>query len=235
METQLVLRLSRQIRTLLAAGLKTGSYTFQDAGSQMVARSLSVEKDDAVLDLCAAPGSKTTLIRAELTKAGGGRLVATDTSPKRLEVLKENLERQRSGAVEVVLSNADEPLPFGDAEFDKVLVDTPCSGTGTIRHNPELRYLVSEGSISASADKQLALLRRASNVVKSGGTLTYSTCSLERDENEEIVSAFLEERNDFEIAVPGVDRQYVEESGFARTFPDRDGIDGFFIASLKKR
>ncbi len=113
-----------------------------------------------------------------------------------------------------------------------VLIDAPCSGTGTIRHNPEIRYFLNEKDFEELSDKQLRILENASKLVKRGGKLIYSTCSLEPEENETVIEIFLKTNQNFEKIKPNVPARFLTENGFARTFPSIDNMDGFFISAL---
>lgn len=210
-----------------------GKIYFQDPGSQMVARAVQLEAGAFFLDVCAAPGGKTTL--AELEATGPPKLiVAGDSSADRVRVLVDNCRRQGANDAAVLRYDAVSGLPFADETFDVVLVDAPCSGTGTIRSNPEIRYNVTEESIAAHSDKQLAILENASKTVKRGGRLIYSTCSLETDENEEIARRFMSSVDGFAVVSTGLPDRHLTPDGFARTFPHRDATDGFFVAVFKK-
>lgn len=159
---------------------------FQDEASQLVA-SVAVGTDGArFLDVCAAPGGKTTQVAEKYHDSSGTLVVAGDLHESRVRLLKATCERQRVSFVNIVRYDAETALPFADASFDRVLVDAPCSGTGTIRHNPEIRYFLEPGDFSELANKQRAILRNASKLLRPGGRLTYSTCSLELDENEAV-------------------------------------------------
>ncbi len=137
--------------------------------------------------------------------------------------------------VNVVNYDAVKSLPFADESFDVVLIDAPCSGTGTIRHNPEIRYFLEEKDFSELSDKQLQILRNASKLVKRGGRLIYSTCSLEPEENENVIESFLTSADDFEKIVPDVQARFLTADGFARTFPSLDNMDGFCISALMRK
>jgi 16S rRNA (cytosine967-C5)-methyltransferase len=130
--------------------------------------------------------------------------------------------------------DAENGLPFADESFDVIFLDAPCSGTGTIRHNPEIRYFLQEKDFSELSAKQLGILRGASKLIKRGGRIVYSTCSLEKEENEEVTTRFLELENGFRQIAPDVPEKYLNARGFARTFPQRDKMDGFFIAVFEK-
>jgi len=222
-------RISPELTELEAAG----EIYFQDEASQMAAWAVTVPKNGAFLDVCASPGGKTGLISArysteiKLTVAG-------DITSRRVAFLLENCNRQGVENFSIVQFNAESPLPFADLTFDTVFVDAPCSGTGTIRHNPEIRYFLEPIDIETFAEKQLRILKQASKMVKAGGSLIYSTCSFEADENENVIERFLANNHNFAVVSPEVPDRFVTGKGFARTWPHRDQMDGFFIASLKK-
>ena len=227
--------LSERITPELRDRETKGQIYFQDEASQMVARSVELKAGDKVLDLCASPGSKTTAIALQSRSISNDILIfAGDVSGPRTAFLKQNCQSQGCDAVAVLQFDAAYGLPFADAAFDTVLVDAPCSGTGTIRHNPEIRYHLTPDAFDGFASKQLAILRNASNLVKVGGMLIYSTCSLEREENEAVCAAFLSGRDDFKPLVPNVPDRFNGVDRFARTFPHRDRMDGFFIASFRR-
>ena len=223
--------LSDRVTHEMRAASDGGDIYFQDEGSQLVGQ-VAVSADPArFLDVCAAPGGKTTQAAASLPNAS---ILAGDFTQARVALLADISAKYADGRVDVVRYDAEKSLPFADLAFDSVLLDAPCSGTGTIRHNPELRYLVRPEDIPVFAKRQLAILNNASNAVAEGGHLIYSTCSLEIEENEDVVLAFLANRHGWTIEAPQVPEKFLTESGFARTFPHRDDMDGFFIAVLRK-
>lgn len=208
-----------------------GALYLQDEGSQIVGNAVDVPDRGRFLDVCAAPGGKTGLIARKSPQ--GSLIVAGDLHRTRARHLLENCERQAPGRVSVFQYDAAVSLPFAENSFDSVLVDAPCSGTGTIRHNPELRYLLEEKDFAELQRKQLTILENASKLVVSGGELIYSTCSLEREENEDVAAEFLNRNADFRIIPPRVSARLITTDGFARTWPHRDAMDGFFIAAFK--
>ena len=210
-----------------------GKIYFQDEASQLLAHALEAKENDAVLDLCAAPGSKTTHIAALQPKLK--RLVACDVHEHRLRVVEELANKTGLDNLETRFVDAENELPFKDGEFDRVLVDAPCSGTGTLRRNPEIRYRITAHDILILADKQKRILKNAARVVRGGGRLVYSTCSLEREENEDVVSWFLNEEQEFRIIEASVKDSLLNSDGTARIFPDKYGTDGFFIAVFEKK
>jgi len=202
----------------------------QDEASQMVARAVVGPDNGSFLDVCAAPGGKTGLIAA---RTHPRIAIAGDLYQPRVELLRDNCRRQ-SVDVKVVRYDATQSLPFADETFNTMLVDAPCSGTGTIRHNPEIRYLISAEDIVELSFKQRRILGEASKAVKKGGLLVYSTCSLETEEGEAVAEWFINEHRGFEKVRPSVPERFIGDSGFARTWPHRDGMDGFFIAAFRR-
>lgn len=209
---------------------QNGKIYFQDKGSQMVGNAVELKENEKFLDVCAAPGSKTTQISAKCQVKNANLVAAGDFYWQRVKILQENCHRQGVDFVQIVQYDAEKSLPFADESFDVILLDAPCSGTGTIRHNPEIRYFLRENDFEILARKQLALLKNASKLIKHGGRLIYSTCSLETEENEAVVGKFLEENKEFEKLLPSLDTKYLTTEEFARTFPPRDETDGFFVA-----
>ena len=204
------------LRELTAAG----HIYLQDEASQLVPQLLKVENGERVLDLCAAPGGKTTLMADRARDEA--MIVAADRSATRMETVIATSGLQELKSIEPVLLDAAEQLPFKPGSFDKVLVDAPCSGTGTLRRNPEIRWRLSTADIDAFAEKQKRILSRAADAVKPGGRLVYSTCSVEREENEDVIAEFLARDDRFRV----VDS--------LRTWPHRQGSDGFFMAVLHR-
>jgi 16S rRNA (cytosine967-C5)-methyltransferase len=220
--------------TLLRTLAGEGHIYLQDEASQLVAHVLGAREGERVLDACAAPGSKTTHLAS---LAGGAALVvAGDRYERRLRLVVEASARQGLKGVHAVVLDAEAALPFADGAFDRVLVDAPCTGTGTLRHNPEIRWRITPADIPELAAKQRRILAQAARVLRPGGRLVYSTCSVEREENEEVVASFLEARADFaRVEARPAPRHLLDETGAARTWPQRDGVDGFFVAALEKR
>ena len=131
--------------------------------------------------------------------------------------------------------DAEKSLPFPDASFDVALIDAPCSGTGAIRHNPEIRYFLQREDFVELQRKQLKILKNASKLIKHGGRIIYSTCSLESEEDEIVSEKFLIENAEFQKILPEVPKRFLTEKGFARTLPGRDTMDGFFIAVFERK
>src|SRR5215207_6432771 len=218
------------LRGLAAEGL----VHMQDEASQLVAHVLGAAPGERVLDACAAPGSKTTHVAA---LAGGRALVvAGDLYEHRLRVVAETCARLDARGVTLVALDAEAALPFAAESFDRVLVDAPCTGTGTLRHNPEIRWRLSLESFGELPAVQGRILAEAARCLRRGGRLVYSTCSVEREENEEVVAAFLESHTDFrQVEAAPAPAHLLIPTGAARTWPQRDDVDGFFVAALEKQ
>ncbi|HLM56952.1 MAG TPA: 16S rRNA (cytosine(967)-C(5))-methyltransferase RsmB [Pyrinomonadaceae bacterium] len=217
------------LRALAAGGL----VYLQDEASQLVAHVLGARAGERVLDACAAPGSKTTQIAA---LAGDGALVAAgDLHEHRLRIVEESCARLGVRGVRTVALDALAALPFEEGAFDRILVDAPCTGTGTLRHNPEIRWRLRPEDIIELSRVQRGILSEAARVVRPGGLLVYSTCSVEKDENEAVVASFLDSHRDFRQvrASPAPDSILLPD-GAARTWPHRDDADGFYVAALSR-
>ena len=220
-------------RSLLAELAFLGQVYLQDEASQLVAGSLEVRPGQRVLDLCAAPGSKTTQI-ADLSR-DSAVVVAADVHKHRLNTVVLSAQLHGLKSIHCVELDALHPLPFPEGSFDRLLVDAPCSGTGTLRRNPEIRWRISPADILDLFGRQKQLLGNASRVVKPGGRLIYSTCSVEPDENEAVVQTFLENNANFRLAELSLDSSLMTSSGAARTWPHREGTDGFFICAFERK
>ena len=210
---------------------RDGLIHLQDEASQLVAHLLHAQPKHRVLDVCAAPGSKTTHIA---TVAPRTQIVAGDLHEHRLRTLRELARNQNAEHIELIAHDATKALPFADESFDRVLVDAPCSGTGTLRHNPEIRWRLTPSDIDELSRKQSKILANASAIVRATGRLVYSTCSVEPEENEQVVENFLNEHKDFRRALLDVPAELQTENGAVRTWPHRDDVDGFFIAAFER-
>jgi 16S rRNA (cytosine967-C5)-methyltransferase len=188
----------------------------QSRGSMLVSRTLAPRPGERVLDLCAAPGAKTTHIAALME--GRGSVVAVERNPRRAEVLRRTCAVMGADSVEVRIGDAG-TMPEG-GPFDRVLVDPPCSGLGTLQSRPDIRWRASGESIAELAAIQAAILDAGAAALRPGGTLVYSVCTISRAEANGVVDPFLAEHADFSLAEQ---RQLT---------PHRDGTDGFYIARL---
>jgi 16S rRNA (cytosine967-C5)-methyltransferase len=204
----------------------------QDEGSQLVARAAAVAPGERVLDACAAPGGKTMVLHGESPSL----LVAADFRPSRVALLKDLL--QKAGIpVPVLALDARLPLPFGET-FDCILIDAPCSGLGTLRRDPDLKWTRRERDLETLAADQLLMVRSAADAVRPGGRIVYATCSSEPEENGGVVEAFL--RQDPRYVQRPVDAAVLpaearDAHGSLMTLPFRDGVDAFYAAVLVRR
>ncbi len=217
-----------------AADVPTDSYVLQDEASQLVARLAGHPPGRRVLDTCAAPGGKTTAIAGFDAQR---MIVACDVRPRRMALLAETVRAAGAANVRLVQADATHSLPFA-ARFDTVIVDAPCSGLGTLRRDPDIKWRRDESELSGLAATQLAMLQHAADVVVAGGRLVYSTCSTEPEENEQIVDRFLALRPDYRArgAADGDDvlLPVVDARGHLRTTPDAHGLEGFFGAVFER-
>jgi 16S rRNA (cytosine967-C5)-methyltransferase len=220
----LALRCAKRYPLSQSRSFKEGLFEVQDEGSQLLAAMVDIQPGEAVLDFCAGAGGKTLALAAQMQNKG--RLVATDIAEWRLKRAKERMKRAEVHNVEcrTLESLNDKWLKRQKEKFDKVLVDAPCSGTGTWRRNPDQKWRMKKADLFELPQLQGQILTAASRLVKPGGCLIYATCSFMREENEDIVNAFLEEMTQFEL-----------EGDFQRLSPHTTHTDGFFAATLKKK
>ena len=209
----------------------------QDESAMLVAHLLSPENAECIVDLCAAPGGKTTHLAHLMGNAG--KIVAVDVSAEKIALLERNCRRVGARNVETqVMDGTKADLGFIKTA-DAVLIDAPCSGFGTLRRHPDIRWNKTLKQIHALSEIQYNLLKNAAKHIKPGGVLVYSTCSTEPIENEEVVQRFLtdfpmytvENAKDF---LPDVLPSMITPQGFVQTFPHEHGIDGAFAARLRK-
>jgi 16S rRNA (cytosine967-C5)-methyltransferase len=211
-----------------------GLLQIQDEASQMIARLVAPTAGNLVLDLCAGIGGKATHL-AEIM-GNRGRIVAVDISKTKITALKDLAARLGGTIVEPLVADALADLGAGfHSRFDKVLVDVPCSGVGTLRRAPEIKWRLTPRDIKGFAALQEQLIGRAAPYVKPGGRLVYSTCSILAEENEAVVTAFLAAHKDFSLRKPEDMPEALLDGAFFRTYPHRHGMDGFFGAVMVRR
>ncbi|WP_155286696.1 16S rRNA (cytosine(967)-C(5))-methyltransferase RsmB [Lacticaseibacillus zhaodongensis] len=215
---------------------RDGMYTLQDESSQLVAASLRLEPGDQVLDACAAPGGKTTHIAEHLLPDQGGKVVALDLHPHKVQLIAKNAARMHlADRVEAFAMDArDAHEHFAAGSFDKILVDAPCSGLGLMRRKPEIKYDKTQADIDKLSEVQQSILGSMADLVKVGGRITYSTCTLAQEENQQVVSAFLQAHPNFKQDTVATDTTITKRHGAPalQIYPNDYGTDGFFIASL---
>jgi 16S rRNA (cytosine967-C5)-methyltransferase len=225
-----------------------GAVEVQDEGSQLLALLLDAKRGEMVVDFCAGAGGKTLAIGA--TMRNTGRLYAFDTSAHRLDALKPRLARSKLSNVHpaAIAHERDERIKRLAGKIDRVLVDAPCSGLGTLRRNPDLKWRQSPKSVEEMTVKQTAILQSASRLVKSGGRLVYATCSVLPEENEAIAEAFGAANPDFEPqeatellsvlkveGAAGLGAGGPSATRYLRLWPHRHATDGFFAAVWNRK
>ncbi len=211
-----------------------GCFVVQDEASQLVSRLLAPLPGETVIDVCAGSGIKTIHLAALMNNEG--RIVALDINPRKLALLKELAGRLRVTIIEAFEADAlEKPQADLQCAFDRVLVDVPCSGLGTLRRNPEIKWRLTPEEMKKFPTLQKRILANAAQCVKKGGVLVYSTCTISGEENEGVVQAFLAENDGFTVVEPpqDIDARLVD-AGFFKTYPHRHGTDGFFGAVLRR-
>jgi 16S rRNA (cytosine967-C5)-methyltransferase len=216
-----------------------GKVEVQDEASQLLALLVGARRREMVVDFCAGAGGKTLALGAMMRSEG--RLYAFDTSQRRLANLGPRLKRSGLSNVhpELIDSEHDRRIRRLEGKIDRVLVDAPCSGLGTLRRNPDLKWRQSPQTLAELVRKQASILAAAAALVKPGGRLVYATCSLLPEENEDIVLAFLREAPQFRLGSPAAILQAqgvaLDTGEYFRVTPHRHGMDGFFAAVLERR
>lgn len=216
-----------------------GYLAVQDETSMLVAPTLDVAPHHQVLDACAAPGGKTMHIATNFLEADkGGKVTALDIHEHKINLIKDNARRQEvEDVVDAKQLDARKiTSEFGEATFDRILIDAPCSGLGLMRRRPEIRYTKSKKDIIALQALQLEILTEVSKALKDNGEMVYSTCTITKLENQHVLEAFLEKNPAFslvEVEYPN-DEMKQQEDGTLTIFPHQYGTDGFFISKLRK-
>ncbi len=203
--------------------LKAGHCYAQDPSTSIAPKMLGARPGETILDACAAPGGKTAIIAQMM--CGEGKLIACDSSPARLNRLRENLTRLRVHNAQVMqhdFLSSDAP-PFGDLLFDRILLDVPCSNTGVMRRRIDVRWRIAESEFAELARTQRGIVESALRYLKPGGSIVYSTCSIDPEENQQLVKAVLADHPELEMA----------ESRLV--FPPKDQMDGAYAARLVKK
>lgn len=213
-----------------------GQISVQDEASQLVVHLLDPQPGERILDTCAAPGTKSAAIAERLN--GEGHVLALDRHPRRLQLVGRSIRRLEIGGVATLERDATKSLAdlVGDQPFDRILVDAPCSGLGSLRRNPDARWRLRPEDFESLAKIQREILESAAEVLRPGGSLVYSTCTITPEENESVIEGFMATRPDWQIApreaAPAVLQELIDEEGFLRLLPHRHDMDGFFAVRL---
>ncbi|HEY2435118.1 MAG TPA: 16S rRNA (cytosine(967)-C(5))-methyltransferase RsmB [Vicinamibacterales bacterium] len=216
----------------------TGAFVIQDEASQLVGMYASAQPGERILDACASPGGKTTLMAAAMQDIGV--LVAADVRGKRLALLRRTVAASGARSIRLVQADARASAPYR-AQFDAVLLDAPCSGLGTIRRDPDVRWRRTEADLPGLAAAQREMLDELATRVRPGGRLIYSTCSGEPDENEDVVGAFLAAHAEFVRVTPAAFAArsdlaaLLDADGTLRTLPFRDSLEAFYAVNLVRQ
>lgn len=214
---------------------RTGEFIVQDEAAQLISLMLAPHPGEIVLDACAAPGGKATHL-AELM-ADQGAVIALESDPRRMKRIRENSERLGITIIRPVVGDA---TTYQEGSYDRVLIDAPCSGLGVLRRHPDGRWTKTDAILREKQALQNKILEHCSQLLKPGGALVYATCTTEPEENENVVTAFLERMkgafmiDDPRPYLPEKARGLVDTNGFLHTCPDAPEMDGFFGARLLK-
>ena len=213
---------------------KTGKIIAQDASSYLAAKNLGVMPNELVLDICAAPGGKTAVLAEEMKNSG--EVIAIDIHQHKIKLIDTNMKKLGIDIVKAIVMDARNVNKQG-RKFDKILVDVPCSGYGVIRKKPEILYSKNRENIEELAKLQLEILNSAADILKDGGELIYSTCTITDKENTNNIKKFLEERKEFKVEklyIPeNVSGDYDNLGGFCINYKE-EIMDNFYIIKLKK-
>ncbi len=209
-----------------------GLFAVQEEASQLVPLMAPATAGERILDACASPGGKTIALASRQNDSG--RIVAADVRGRRVELLQRTIGSSGAGSIRIVQADASR-VPFPPSSFDGALLDVPCSGLGTVRRDPDLKWRREESEFPKLSTAQRAMLREVASVIRPGGWLVYATCSSEREENEAVVDAFLSDGG-FELALPkdlpDSVQPLIDTAGYLQTQPPRDGMEAFFAAAM---
>lgn len=218
--------------------LKNGEITIQDESAMLAVESMHIQPGERVLDACAAPGGKTAQIAERLSLSAGGHVDALDIHQHKVNLIAKNM--RRLGVDQLVTAHVADARQidslFADESFDKILVDAPCSGLGLLRRKPEIRYTKQKADSKKLHTVQLAILNAVAAKIKKGGIITYSTCTILQQENDDTVNAFLALHPEFELIRTTTARKVKDHrhSATLTILPSDFDSDGFFISCLKK-
>ncbi|MEI6891935.1 MAG: 16S rRNA (cytosine(967)-C(5))-methyltransferase RsmB [Pontiella sp.] len=221
-DKEIFLILPRGVGVRKVPGYQEGWFTIQDPATSVSVDLLAPRPGETVLDACAAPGGKTAMMAGRMD--GRGELIAMDMHDDRIDVLKENQKRLNLDWIEIVKGDARKAeAVFGDRKFDAILLDVPCLNTGVLKRRADARWRIDQDRMDSIVDLQTAILTASSKLLKEKGRMVYSTCSLEPEENEELVSRWIRDNPDFRLVKTG------------KSFPPDSGTDGAFAALIRKK
>lgn len=230
-----IIKNPRSMTRLKAYG--EGLFTIQDEASMMVTEVLNPQADSLILDVCSAPGGKTTHIAQWI--GDKGKIIARDIYPHKIKLIEELIVRLGIKSIKLELWDAIEPDDKLKQSVDYCLVDAPCSGLGLIRRKPDIKWTRTMDELMELSILQASILKTASGYVKPGGTLVYSTCTINRQENLDVITDFLEKNADFRLEpielTNGNQISITQNNGYLELYPHIHGTDGFFIAKLVRR
>jgi len=219
---------------IISEEFKTGKIIAQDASSYLAAKNLGVLSNELVLDICAAPGGKTAVLAEQMENKG--EIIAIDIHQHKIKLIETNMKKLGIDIVKAIVIDARNVNKQG-RKFDKILVDVPCSGYGVIRKKPEILYSKNRENIEELAKLQLEILNSAADILKDGGELIYSTCTITDKENTNNIEKFLKERKQFKVEklyIPeNVSGDYDKLGGFCINYKE-EIMDNFYIIKLKK-
>lgn len=208
---------------------KDGFVSIQDKSSMMVAHIMNLDRNDVVLDACSAPGGKACHMAEILSPEG--HVDATDIHTHKIDLINFNIKKLKLDNISAFQHDATEPYT---RTYDKILVDAPCSGLGVLRHKPEIKYTQSKESIQSLVELQLQILENIKRNIKPGGTIVYSTCTIEQMENENVIYTFLKQNEEFEFE-PFQHPVTGKEVNTLQILPQDFDSDGFFITQIRRK
>ncbi|WP_462409226.1 16S rRNA (cytosine(967)-C(5))-methyltransferase RsmB [Neobacillus sp. Marseille-QA0830] len=240
-ESPIIPEAIRSLRGNMAASqaFQNGMLTIQDESSMLVAHALGITGNETIMDACAAPGGKSTHIAEKLQD--GGRVVSIDLHEHKVKLISDNANRLGLENIETItLDSRKVQERFAVESFDKILLDAPCSGLGVMRRKPDMKYTKKEQDIEQLSKIQQDLLNAIAPLIKLGGTLVYSTCTVDKQENEQTIATFLDHHPEFEGDLAFKNRmpeaiQPLIIGYDLQIFPQDFGSDGFYMAAIRKK
>ena len=213
--------------------LRSDRATIQDEGAQLISHLVNPQVGEIILDVCAAPGGKSTHLAQLMNDQG--KVIAQDIYEHKLDLIRDNARRLNLSSISVRLGDGTKVYEIGET-YDRILADVPCSGLGTFQRRADVRWRKSEQQIKELSKLQLAILTSSSKALKSSGTLVYSTCTLNQEENEKVIEKFLEKNPEFQV-IPVEEIVGHDKFGkkYLKLWPHKTNTDGFFAAVLKKK